>query len=132
MRLGSKTDFTVEVQGIGNFTFGRRTMKDEIKIQVEYARIIEGVEPTEWLQSVGGWLAAFKVLTVRAPEGWDIDEMDPLDQETYTRMALVYAALREKERSFRSGSQQTGEVERSGTVENGGVLVPQEIRTDTE
>lgn len=109
-RKGNNNDFQVNVEGVGAFTFGRRTMQDEIKIQVEYARLIEGVEPTEWLQTVCGWLAAFKVLTVLAPEGWDIDAMDPLDNDTYKNMALVYGALREKERSFRSSASTDSEV----------------------
>lgn len=119
MRAGSKSDYKVNVEGVGVFTFAKRTMKDEIKIQVEYARLIDGTEPTEWLQSVCGWLANFKVLMVSAPEDWDLEEMDPLDNESYTRMALVYGALREKERSFRSVSQQVSEAERTGSVENG-------------
>jgi len=103
-RKGNNTDFQVNVEGVGAFTFGRRTMQDEIKIQVEFARLIEGVEPTQWLQTVCGWIAALKVLTVFAPEGWNIEEMDPLDNKTYTNMGLVYDALREKERSFRSSA----------------------------
>lgn len=76
-------------------------MRDEISIQVEFARIIDGVEPTAWLQAVGGWLSALRVMTVRAPAGWDLDEMDPLDDETYAKLSLVYTTFVEKERSFR-------------------------------
>lgn len=109
-RQGNATDFTVDVDGVGTFTFGRRTMRDEIKIQVEYARLIEGVEPTEWLESVAGWLATLRVLTVLAPDGWDIDDLDPLDSATYTKLARVNTELATKERSFRlqpaAGSQE--------------------------
>lgn len=112
-REGSTTDFDVDVEGVGNFSFAKRTMRDEIKIQVEYARIIEGVEPTDWLATIGGWISVFKVLTVRAPDGWDVDNMDPLESETYAKMAKVHAALVAKERSFRrpngEGQQATGE-----------------------
>lgn len=113
MRKGNTTDFQIEVEGVGSFTFGRRKMKDEIDIQVEFARLVQGVEPTQWLQMVCGWLAAFKVLTVRAPEGWDLDEMDPLDDDTYKKMALVFDALREKESSFRRSNAQGSEAERA-------------------
>lgn len=113
-RRPQTTDFTVPVEGVGTFTFGKRTMADEIKIQVEYARIIEGVEPTEWLARVGGWISTLKVLTVRAPDGWDIDEMDPLDEKVYENMMLVYLALRSREDSFRrkprAGSQEGSEA----------------------
>lgn len=112
-RKAAPSDFTVEVDGVGSFTFGRRTMRDEIKIQVEYARMIEGVEPTPWLGAVAGWISTLKVLTVRAPEDWDIDELDPLDEDTYARLMKVHSALAEKERSFRrstaGGSANAGE-----------------------
>lgn len=100
-REAQKTDFVVVVDGVGTFTFARRSMRDEIKIQREFARIIDGVEPTAWLATVGGWIADLTVLTVDAPEGWNIDSMDPLDDETYARMSRVHDALRKQERSFR-------------------------------
>lgn len=100
-RQPQETDFIVPVDNVGTFTFGKRTMRDEVAIQVEFARIIDGVEPTSWLQAVGGWLSTFKVLTVRAPAGWDVETLDPLDPETYAKMNRVYDALTEKERSFR-------------------------------
>ena len=108
-RIAKETDFTVQVDGVGTFTFGRRTMRDEIAIQVEYARIIDGVEPTAWLQAVGGWLSVLRTLTVRAPDGWDLDNMDPLDDQTYANLSKVYETLSERERSFRRGSKQAGE-----------------------
>lgn len=108
-RRGHATDFDLSIDGIGTFTFGRRKMADEIAIQVEYARLIEGVQPTEWLALVAGWISALKVLTVRAPAGWDIDEMDPLDDNTYAKLMQVHSALVEKERSFRKGHAQGGE-----------------------
>lgn len=101
MRAPNVDDFQVSVEDIGVFKFGRRKMRDEIQIQVEYASLIQGVEPTEWLQNVCGWIAAFKVLMVKAPEGWDIETMDPLDNDTYRKMLKVYTAMRDQERSFR-------------------------------
>lgn len=111
-REAKESDFVVQVEGIGSFTFGKRTMRDEIAIQVEYARIIDGVEPTTWLSVVGGWISALRVLTVRAPAGWDIDELDPLDNDTYAKMKRVHEALTEKERSFRRKPQAMGEAGR--------------------
>lgn len=100
-RKAQESDFVVNVEGVGSFTFARRTMREEIAIQVEYARIIDGVEPTAWLAAVGGWQSVFRVLTVRAPADWDIDGMDPSDDDTYYNLSKVYEALLEKERSFR-------------------------------
>lgn len=100
-RNRAPTDFRVPVDGIGDFVFGKRTMKDEIAVQVEFARMINGVEPTAWLNAVCGWLSALKVLTVSAPEDWDLDTMDPLDEDTYAKLGKVFDALSQKEQSFR-------------------------------
>jgi hypothetical protein len=122
-RKPAPTDFNVSVDGIGAFVFARRKMADEIKIQVEYSRLIEGVEPTYWLSTVAGWIAAFKVLTVVAPENWDIDEMDPTDDVTYANMNAVHKALCAKEGSFRGRAKEVIPPERTGDVQDSGVLV---------
>lgn len=113
-RIPQPTDYTVNVDGVGSFTFGRRTMRDEISIQVEFARLIDGVEPTAWLQVVGGWMSSLKVLTVRAPEGWNVDELDPLDDATYAKLKRVHDALTAKEGSFRRKPEQSGEGSGAG------------------
>ena len=107
-REGAATDFDVSVDGIGVFRFAKRTMRDEIKIQVEFARMIEGVTPTDWLQTVCGWLSTLGVLTVQAPDGWDLSSIDPLDDDTYGKLLKVHSALVAKERSFR-GDKGEGE-----------------------
>lgn len=129
-RSPSATDFIVPVKGIGNFTFAYRTMGEEMKLQVEYARMIDGVTPTEWLSTVCGWIATLRTLTVRAPEGWDIDEMDPLDDDSYAKIMMVHAALRAKEGSFRRKPDVASPASGQGDVENGGVLVPPEVPAD--
>lgn len=128
-RTPAATDFFVDVEGIGNFSFARRMLRDEMRIAAEYSRITEGVEtPTEWLQFVGTWVSTLKVLTVTAPDGWDIDAMDPLDQETYANLRDVHAALREKEQSFRAGKKGAGAAERKDDSAGPGVLVPAEVQ----
>lgn len=112
-RSASEKDFTVEVEGIGAFRFGHRKMADHLKIEVEYARITEGVAPTPWLDQLATWMATLKVLAVRVPEGFDLDELDPLDDATYKKISKVFLALREKEGSFRPGLAAT--VQGSGT-----------------
>lgn len=129
-RRGNATDFDVSVEGIGIFTFGRRKMADEVAIQVEYARIIDGVQPTEWLALVAGWISALKILTVRAPADWDIDEMDPLDDETYAKLGRVHAALAEKERSFRKGNAAGGQGAGQGSGQDNRVLVSEKVQPD--
>lgn len=109
-REALNTDFDLTVENVGTFTFGKRTMRDEISIQVAYARMIDGVTPTEWLTLVAGWISSLKVMTVRAPEGWDIDELDPLDDKTYSRLQKVADALYAKEKSFRGDGSKTTEA----------------------
>lgn len=128
MRKRSNTDFTVQVEGVGSFVFGRRTMRDEVAIQVEYARMIDGVTPTDWLATVCGWMASFKILMVAAPEGFDIESLDPLDDDTYRQMALVHSALRQQEDSFRGKSKPTSQAAGSGAVQDDRVLVPEEVQ----
>lgn len=130
-RTPNVTDFTVPVEGIGSFTFGRRKMADEIKIQVAYARMIEGVEPTQWLSLVSGWLSALMILTVRAPEGWDLEELDPLDNDTYAKLKSVYDALTLKEQSFRRSNGETSKGERAGTGGDNPILVSEEVPAST-
>lgn len=109
-RTPRSTDFTVPVENVGLFTFARRNMGDEMKIQVEYARIIDGATPTDWLGTLAGWMSTLKVLTVRAPDGWvDLDELDPFDPETYAKLNAVFKELSEKERSFRGKPAAAGE-----------------------
>lgn len=101
MRKPGSRDFEVNVEGVGRFVFGYRVMVDEAKIQAEYARVVDGTTPTDWLHILAGWIATLKVLTVEAPEGWDIDEMDPLVDDEYEKLSKVFDALRAKESFFR-------------------------------
>lgn len=131
-RMPAKGDFSVPVGKLGTFTFARRSMEDEIKIQVEYARMIEGVEPTAWLSITCNWLATLKVLTVSAPSGFDVNDLDPLDEEVYVNMRDAYNALREKELSFRRKSGKAGEGERQAPVGDDGVLVSDKVQSNVE
>lgn len=127
-RKSLPNDFALNIEGIGTFVFGRRTMRDEIKMQVEYAKLIDGATPTDWLASVCGWISCLTVMTVSSPDGWDIDLLDPMDNESYANLAKVYAALDKKEASFRAKPK--GEDSRTGhgDVGDGGVLVSQEVQ----
>lgn len=111
-RPAHKTDFPVDVEGVGTFVFGRRRMADEIRIHVEYSRLTEAVAPTPWLDSVATWLATLRVMMVRAPDGFVLDELDPLDDETYEKLLKTHAALVAKEASFRRGPAAKGEAGR--------------------
>ena len=103
MRDSRPTDFVEPVEGIGTFTFAKRDMRDTFRIRAEYLRLTEGVpaEEGDWLDIVAHHMAALKVMTVDAPEGWDVDRMDPFDPESYARILAVGSALRGKEMTFR-------------------------------
>jgi hypothetical protein len=109
MRPASATDFSLPVEGVGTFVFAQRKMADHLRIHVEYSKITEGVMPTPWLDTFATCIATMRVLMVRAPEGFDLDELDPLDPKSEEKILLVRAALKEKEDSFRGGPKQAGQ-----------------------
>lgn len=122
-RSSRPTDFRVSVDGVGDFVFAKRTMRDEIATQVEYARLIDGVAPTPWLETVCGAIADLKTLTVKAPEGWDIDALEPHDPETYKNLLAAHRELINKERSFRPGAASADKATGARESEDGRVQV---------
>jgi len=132
-RLPAATDFHVPIEGIGTFSFAKRTMRDELKIAAEFSRLTEGVDaPTPFLATVAGWISQLRVLTVSAPEGWDLDSLDPLDSDSYSKLLTVHGALREKEGSFRRGKNASGEGDGASALANSGVLVPPQVQPRAE
>lgn len=118
-RAPAATDFHVDVEGVGLFIFAKRTMRDELRIAAEYSRLTEGVEtPTGFLADMGGWISTLKALTVEAPHGWDIDEMDPFEDESHQKIFKVYAALRVQEGSFRKAKNPGSKNSGPGAVES--------------
>jgi hypothetical protein len=117
-RPAAKTDFPVDVEGVGTFVFGRRKLADEIKIHVEYSRLTEAVVPTAWLDQVATWMSTLKVMTVRFPDGFDIEELDPLEDETYQKLLKVHAALIAKESSFRLNKGAEGQAGGTGAIKD--------------
>ena len=129
MRTPAPTDFHVEVDTVGVFRFARRTMRDEMRIQTEYSRLTEGVAtPTEYLALVADWMATLSVLIVSAPDGWDMEQMDPLDEDTYAKLMRVYNALRAKEGSFRRKPAQGNPGGGAGPGQVADVLVPAQVQ----
>lgn len=128
-RQANKLDFPVEIEGVGTFIFGRRTLKDELRIQAEYSRITEGVEtPTLMLYTLGIAIATIRVLMVQAPVGFDLDTLDPIEDDTFIQLQSVYEGVKAKEYSFRKKSGKGSEADRPADVELDGVLVPQEVQ----
>jgi hypothetical protein len=128
MRAAQQTDFHITVEGVGAFSFGQRAMEDQRRINIEYARYIEDVVPTPWLHKMATQMSTLRVLTVRAPAGWDLDAMDPLDDETYKKIEEVFNALRDKEGSFRKKPTTADPPSGEGAGGVAGVLVPKEVQ----
>lgn len=121
-------DFTVDVPNVGQFTFGYRNFADQFAMEVEFARLTQGVTPTQWLSTVGEWMATLRVLLVSAPAGFDLDEVDPLEDGVYDLILSVYTALREKEDSFRKKPKKSGAGDGQAAGPDGGVLVPPQVQ----
>jgi hypothetical protein len=101
-RAAAPGDFQVQVDGLGSFTFARRTMRDEFAIHAEYSRVTEGVDsPTNFLASFAEYFSVLKVLTVAAPDGWNVETIDPQEDASLAQLKSVFAALRAKEADFR-------------------------------
>lgn len=112
-RPSSPTDYQITVENVGAFTVARRTMRDQFKIAAEYSRITEGVEtPTRFLHFYAQAFATCKVLTVSAPDGFDLELIDPLDEGSYAALIAFDDALTRKEEDFRlqsgKGSKTSG------------------------
>lgn len=117
-RESQPTDFVITVEGIGAFTFSKRTLRSGFAIAAEYARLTEG-EPLDAL--IGRFaeaVATLKVLMVDAPAGWgpaDLDDLSPFDDATYANLLKVWGALSDKEETFRRpGAKSKGGGEGEG------------------
>lgn len=132
MRRPQNSDYFETVEGIGRFRFARRKLADELQIQRLFAEYAGGVEPTAWLTTLAEYLSTLKVLTVEAPEGWDMDDMDPLDNDTYTKISRVFVALREREERFRAGPAANGQGAGAKDAEQRGPLVSPDVPADSE
>ena len=102
--------FALLVEDVGEFTFRRRRLRDGLAIQREYSDIIGAcLTPIDGLVATANWVATLRVLTVRAPEGWDLEAMNPDDADDVGKMATVFGALRAREEAFRSDAKPRGE-----------------------
>lgn len=103
-RTAKESDFPIEIDGIGRFKFARRTQKDRYLIRTYYGQLTND----HWQEdgSVGDMEAfmhaTIHVLVVEQPDGFSIDELDPiLDDDIQKKIENVFMALRQKELSFR-------------------------------
>ena len=125
-------EFTLPVEGIGEFTFRRRTIRLNIAIGVEQTRLSEGVTLDKDFALFVEAVATLKVLTSEAPKDWDVDAMDVFDDDSYAHVMEVWSALREKEATFlkRPPAAVHGGGEDSGADDR--VLVSAEVSASSD
>jgi len=108
-------------------------MRDDFKIGAEFSRITEGIaNPSPWFATIADAVAAIKVLAEAAPDGWDIEKMDPLAPDSYQRIMDVFNALRDKETFFREGAGKGSEAPGARDGRDGGAVVPKDVPPATK
>lgn len=112
----SASTFIEPVEGIGTFTFTKRRMREQFRVEAEFARLTEGAPVAADVSSLAMSVACLRVLTVEAPEGWNLDEMDPEDGDTYSKILRVYGALRAREDAFRAKPKAASEGDRKDEI----------------
>jgi hypothetical protein len=96
--------YPLDVEDIGRFVFRKRRVPDQVKIEAAAHRMTDGPIDDVDLQNVCIAYQTLKHLTVESPEGWDLEDIDPLDAEDTAKMWKVWGALREQEGRFRKGA----------------------------
>lgn len=96
------SDFVVQVPDVGTFTFRKKNMRVQAEVECEFARLTECLANVpDFLATLSSALADLTVLTVSAPDGWDLDALDPEEEEDHAKLLNVWGALRDKQASFR-------------------------------
>ena len=95
--------FAIEVAPFGRFTFRRRQIRDQIRIEADAERLLGGPVEDIGLSNAAFALATLQVLTVAAPPGWDLGAVDPLDRAALEDVYRVFGRLRAQEDSFCDG-----------------------------
>ena len=125
--------FVVTLPEVGTFEVKRRTLKVQMQVHAELNRLTEGAPLatlSDWFVDLCALVAELRVLIVRAPEGWSLDEIDPLD-DGYEQLRAVYRAIREQEGRFRAerkGHQAPG----AGTGQEPAMVVPGPVSAAAE
>lgn len=125
-RSPSSTDFPVDVPGIGQFIFARRTIQDSYRIRGNYNALTNGSYDTDGnvvdFSALG--FVTVQALVVTEPDGFDLGALDPLvDDDFDDKVVAVFKALREKELSFRPKPVEADKGSGAGeSVQPGGVV----------
>jgi hypothetical protein len=134
-RTANSTDFTVDVDNIGRFIFGRRTAGDVFKIRARYSVATEGNYEEDGRVADMGGLAyvTIQTLQVAAPEGFAVEDLDPImDDDFEKKIMAIFKALRARELSFRPSPPKASESPGDGAGAELRVLVPEEVQPDAD
>lgn len=104
----TQRNYPVAVEGVGDFVFRKRMLKDQITIQANASRMLGGPVDDAELRSFVHALATIQCLTVQAPADWKPEDMDPLETEETAKLWDVHEALRVAEEKFRKGATPAG------------------------
>lgn len=118
MRQPKESDFFIKVPGVGDFRFGRRTYGDKAKIRIEFSRFMREMTDDDRLADDSGLIgqvavmAAYKVLCVDCPPGWEsLENLDMVENEHVDeQINSLFVLLNEKEDSFRSKAESGSEA----------------------
>jgi len=89
----TQATFTVNVPGIGEFTFWRRNEHHVHIIDAEKQRLLSRYAHSEELNAWGTMVAVISVLTIKAPDSFKIEGGEAVAE----KMLTVYSALRDAE-----------------------------------
>ncbi|MCE2580788.1 hypothetical protein LDL36_20515 [Komagataeibacter sp. FNDCR1] len=121
---------SVPVEGIGDFVFRHRTMRDDIRIQAEIGRLLGGDagEVGEVAVVRAESFATISILLQEGPPGWSVEALDPLDRDAAKEILKVWGVLRIAEDEFRGVTAPNGAGTGAGTVRSDPVPVAASVQ----
>lgn len=109
MRKPSENDYTVELEGVGSFVYGQRTIGDFLAIRRRFTELTDGSEDP-YVTTIASITAVHERMCVSCPEGWE-NLMDmPLSgrNDIIQKLLELDRLIGEKENSFRQDTQVKG------------------------
>lgn len=115
-KQSSPTDFTVPLEGVGDFVFARPSIKDLMTIDRKYGEMVGLSDHVVRLNLLASMVAIHEVTCVSCPKGWE--NLEARGSEDDANISNLLIAYRAKEDSFRGGDQAGSQEQSSGTGEN--------------
>lgn len=135
MRESADNDFSLEVDGIGAFVFGRRKVRDRFRVSAEVNRLTEGeLDDDSAFVLVAEAYATLRVMMVEGPVGFrklldlDADADDAADEP----VMKVYFEYRKKEAELRKAATKSGEVESTEAAGDDRLVVQESLPTSAD